>query len=76
MENTIVTSVAVFFSLLATKWLHAEGLGFIRLEIVRHSVSERLRLVIIVCSAILLHVIEIGYAIIIGSACPFPDAPW
>jgi hypothetical protein len=56
----IVTLIAALFLLQSTIWIHAEGLSVIRLKIDRHPVDERLRLAIVVSSAILLHMLEIG----------------
>ena len=62
----IITTIAALFCLLVTIGLHAEGLDVIRLEIGRRPVDERLRLIIVVSSAILLHLVEIGfYAMVI-----------
>jgi hypothetical protein len=57
----IITTLAVLSCLLVTVGIHAEGLSVIRLEIARRPVGERLKLIIVVSSAILLHVAEIGY---------------
>jgi hypothetical protein len=62
----IIAILAVLSCLMVTIGIHAEGLSVIRLEIARQPVGERLRLIIVVSSAILLHVTEIGfYAMVI-----------
>lgn len=59
--NMIITTLAALACLLVTIGIHAEGLSIIRLEIGRHPVGERLRLIIVVSAAILLHMLEIGF---------------
>ena len=61
VTTMIVTTLAALLCLLTTTGIHAEGLNVIRLEIDRHPIDERLRLTIVVSSAILLHLIEIGF---------------
>lgn len=57
----IITILTVLSCLLVTIGIHAEGLSIIRLEMARRPVGERLKLIIVVSSAIFLHVIEIGF---------------
>jgi Ion channel len=57
----IVTTLAALICLLSTIAIHAEGLSVIHTEIGHRPVDERLRLIIVVSSAILLHLAEIGF---------------
>ncbi len=57
----IIAAITVLVCLLVTIGVHAEGLSVIRSEIALRPVGERLKLIIVVSSAILLHVIEIGF---------------
>jgi hypothetical protein len=57
----ITTTIAVLTCLLVTISIHAEGLSIIRFEMARRPVDERFKLIIVVFSAIFLHVIEIGF---------------
>ena len=57
----IITTFAALMCLLVTISMHAEGLSIIRVEMARRPVDERLKLIIVVFSAIFLHVIEIGF---------------
>ena len=59
--SMIFTTLAALFCLLSTIAIHAEGLSVIRTEIGHRPVDERLRLIIVVSSAILLHLTEIGF---------------
>ncbi|MEP7173746.1 MAG: ion channel [Aestuariivirga sp.] len=57
----IITILAVSTCLLVTISIHAEGLSIIRFDMAHRPIGERLKLIIVVSFAILLHVIEIGF---------------
>ena len=57
----IITTVAALLCFMVTIFIHAEGLKVIRMGIGRRPIEERLRLVIVVSAAVLLHLAEIGF---------------
>lgn len=57
MIQTLLFAIAL---LVSTVWIHAAGLGLLRLKIQRRSISGHLTLAITVLLILVLHIIEIG----------------
>jgi Ion channel len=56
MYLTVVTSLGL---MIATVWVHAFGLGFLRRSIQRNSITHHLSLASLVSAALVLHIVEI-----------------